>query len=115
MALRKEDKKFIKKHPLSVDQDVWSALAERTAATRHASPEHEGVLTRRDAILDLLETFQVHPMAKRLQYSQRPINKQLVIINARAQSEAFDLSPFAPLTELVVSKAIDIAVWHTVL
>ncbi|KAK5080411.1 hypothetical protein LTR05_008660 [Lithohypha guttulata] len=115
MALRKDDEKFIDKNPLKIDQDVLSALTETTAAIRHASPEHDGLLTRRDAISNLLAALLANPVAKRLTYSLRPVNGQLATIYASLQSEAFDLSPFTSLAKIVASKTNDTEVWQAVL
>lgn len=115
MALTTDDAKYIEKHPLRIEQDVLDTFTGSDRDTRHVSLEHEGLLTRREAISNLLATLQMSPVARRLSYSLRPANAQLATINANLQSEAFDLSPFLPLTKLVADKAADTEIWHKVL
>jgi len=115
-SLTKEDEKFIDKHHLKIDYDIFGATFEDSSVAKaYASPEREGLLSRRDATSNLLISLQGHPAAKRLQYLQRPINGQLATIYAQAQSETFDLSPFTTLTKLVATRASDLDIWRVIL
>ncbi|KAK6365863.1 hypothetical protein LTR64_008699 [Lithohypha guttulata] len=114
--LTKEDEDFIKRYPLKIDHDVFSAAFEDSStAARHALPEHTALLSRRDAISNLLATLLTHPVARRLKCLQQPVNAKLATIYAQTQSETSDLSPFTPLTKLAATKASDLEIWRVVL
>ena len=111
-SISNDDKNFILEHPLTCLTPLRTLFKTRYQSTSNASQE---TLGRRDAILNLLVTLQIHPAARRLRSSQRSVDRDLASIYSRLGSDDFDLSYFTILTTLVANEASDLDVWQAVL